>query len=870
MANKGGELKNVLMKFSELSKVMAATADDSDGDEYETTVTTGDTNEFDYQYENNKNDTPQVAGGVSSEWIEEYYMKKRWESKEAEIRARKGETVEKQTDLHPGANSIKTELFSSGASSKALTSDLLHIIQKSDELGYTVTPVDDDIYNWTVKLHRVRQDAPLAVDLIMLEDAFEYSYIEFQLNFAMDLYPFYPPLCTITRPRFEGFMLGKIATLSCLQLTYWDPLFGTADIIENIRKELEDNGRIDHQSSLNCLVMHPEGSYTILEHLLLKLGTVTETPPRVQNTQELIGKNNGRSSGSKRKSQGDYDLDDPPPPSMSDPSVTSSLSTSTISGFGKPIFLPTIPLEVKQEGWAKGTGFGHGQRVQQWDIAQHTIAQVEKDRLLNHLLSQVLIEMKKIIDGRSTDDPSYFNRLQDVVEKSCLIPLLEAHVRNESFLDMENHYALYYVVFQVLEVFADCFTLQPLLLNLNAQKASLADLIVQKLGHRIDIYNRSSMKNPVKPENSLILGGFDMGTKVDSNSGKLEGDIAGDEPSVELGSDTIGEEPSIKLGGDITGEEPSAVTAIFDADGLMPYIQLVVEKVRSATTQALPINKSNLSSSISTNFSDMDMETGGGGGGGGGKSENGRIYGSSSSSSSSTYVHADSSSGSSSTYVRADSSSSSSTVSTSEEALYINTMRSLQYAESDHLSGYYYRNLLTTDNMGANLKKRIKRLGQEHSDLSQALPLSLSSSVWLRSSAERMDALQFMISGPEDTPYSNGLFLFDSFFPMDYPNSAPKVNLQTTGKGSVRFNPNLYNCGKVCLSLLGTWPGQKEESWDAYTSTFLQVLVSIQSLILVSDPYFNEPGYEATMHSKEGQDQSKAYNEKLREKTIKW
>jgi hypothetical protein len=42
---------------------------------------------------------------------------------------------------------------------------------------------------------------------------------------------------------------------------------------------------------------------------------------------------------------------------------------------------------------------------------------------------------------------------------------------------------------------------------------------------------------------------------------------------------------------------------------------------------------------------------------------------------------------------------------------------------------------------------------QEHSDLSHSLPLSLSSSVWLRASAERMDALQFVISGPEDTPY---------------------------------------------------------------------------------------------------------------------
>ena len=56
-----------------------------------------------------------------------------------------------------------------------------------------------------------------------------------------------------------------------------------------------------------------------------------------------------------------------------------------------------------------------------------------------------------------------------------------------------------------------------------------------------------------------------------------------------------------------------------------------------------------------------------------------------------------------------------------------------------------------------------------------------------------------------------------------YPATPPKVNLQTTGKGSVRFNPNLYNCGKVCLTLLGTWPGDRSEGWDENTSTILQV-----------------------------------------------
>ena len=50
--------------------------------------------------------------------------------------------------------------------------------------------------------------------------------------------------------------------------------------------------------------------------------------------------------------------------------------------------------------------------------------------------------------------------------------------------------------------------------------------------------------------------------------------------------------------------------------------------------------------------------------------------------------------------------------------------------------------------------------------------------------------------------------------------------------------------GKVCLSLLGTWSGAKGEMWEPAHSTMLQVIVSIQSLILVPQPYFNEPGYE--------------------------
>ncbi|KAL6554245.1 Ubiquitin-conjugating enzyme [Orobanche minor] len=61
--------------------------------------------------------------------------------------------------------------------------------------------------------------------------------------------------------------------------------------------------------------------------------------------------------------------------------------------------------------------------------------------------------------------------------------------------------------------------------------------------------------------------------------------------------------------------------------------------------------------------------------------------------------------------------------------------------------------------------------------------------------------------------------------------------------GGLRINPNLYDCGEVCLSLLNTWDGDSpEDEWVPGRSTMLQVLVSIQGLILNAEPYFNEIG----------------------------
>ena len=168
----------------------------------------------------------------------------------------------------------------------------------------------------------------------------------------------------------------------------------------------------------------------------------------------------------------------------------------------------------------------------------------------------------------------------------------------------------------------------------------------------------------------------------------------------------------------------------------------------------------------------------------------------------------------------------------------------------------------------------VRAARSEHRLLSEHLPHGIHVLTY----ESRVDLLRCAIAGPATTPYYESLFLFDILLPAAYPNVPPVLHYHARG---LRLNPNLYAEGKgqhhtpphsrrtthnnahrrtlpdsllwpllcvasVCLSLLNTWSGRGVERWSASSSTLLQVLLSLQGLVLGdAEPFFLEAGYES-------------------------
>lgn len=85
---------------------------------------------------------------------------------------------------------------------------------------------------------------------------------------------------------------------------------------------------------------------------------------------------------------------------------------------------------------------------------------------------------------------------------------------------------------------------------------------------------------------------------------------------------------------------------------------------------------------------------------------------------------------------------------------------------------------------------------------------------------------QATIMGPEESPYSGGVFFLDIHFPADYPFKPPKVHFTTR-----IYHCNINSNGGICLDIL-------KDQWSP-ALTISKVLLSICSLL--TDPNPDDP-----------------------------
>jgi len=117
----------------------------------------------------------------------------------------------------------------------------------------------------------------------------------------------------------------------------------------------------------------------------------------------------------------------------------------------------------------------------------------------------------------------------------------------------------------------------------------------------------------------------------------------------------------------------------------------------------------------------------------------------------------------------------------------------------------------------------LKRIQKELADLQRDPPANCSAGPNGDSELYQWTAT---IMGPEDSPYSGGVFFLSVQFPTDYPFKPPKITFTTR-----IYHPNINSNGNICLDIL-------KDQWSP-ALTISKVLLSISSLL--TDPNPDDP-----------------------------
>lgn len=111
-----------------------------------------------------------------------------------------------------------------------------------------------------------------------------------------------------------------------------------------------------------------------------------------------------------------------------------------------------------------------------------------------------------------------------------------------------------------------------------------------------------------------------------------------------------------------------------------------------------------------------------------------------------------------------------------------------------------------------------QRLKRELAKITAKPPPGIS----LHQKDDKIQNLQAIILGPENTPYENGTFNLEITIPDNYPFCPPSIKFQTK-----IYHPNIDDSGRICLDLMKMPP---QGSWKP-TMGIEGLLIAIRMLL---------------------------------------
>ena len=630
----------------------------------------------------------------------------------------------------------------------------------------------DDVHVWRVRLGDFDPRTPLGADLAQLAQRYpscQADTLELRLRFKSDLYPFFPPVrelaprvphcgraltlrraaqsVDIVRPRLLGLARGALLAHPSLCLESWDPFTPCSALIERLRSFLEMHGRCDLGCAANDPRSHPEGAHSDpparLDGLLAQLGALHGLMAEAYAAMFVQ-----HAAACPQAEHAANEI-----PRAQAPASGAPAAMEVEGGEEGDAEDEGEEDDEDEEGspdsgcgsrkrkaasfWAKGTGYGYdgaeGAGSERWDPAKAHAAQVAQDEATQ----RIALAITQLLDGvgdRASPLPS--SVAAECVQRSSLAPFLARELRGLSIMDMGARAPYYSALLRCIVAAGRTLAGR----SFGAVTERLACIETQAHMFLRLSAPRAAAETAAEP---AIVDADQSSTAATAAAARTK--VVADAAAASAAAEAAASEEDFALSRLVIQAAATLRQGLApprQQPQQAPPVAAAPRRTRGAARSAAAAAPAVAPPPTAPAASDAGCSA-----------------------------------------------------SETEAQSYASALGSLLLDTCGSLSGeHHYRREASAE---TGCAKQVRRVAKECAALAALLPLSPSSSVFVRAEDASTSLWRALITGPEGTPYAGGCFVFDMFFPGNYPAVPPRVNLCTTGGSKVCARSRLQPPGSA-------------------------------------------------------------------------